>query len=190
MKKIQLIIPILSLVLSVACGEAPKKKTSEQPKSSYSLLLGDEEIAVDSVQAYVWYEDQLKQDVLTMKIYCTSEYPIYDSSILTSNHYVRVVVQAPAEQGLYTKFGEGKSFINDIRFELPTVGGSFDPLNGRSINIKSVDMNQLLVSCEVNFFEYLVLPIEEKIARSMQRSSKNDNRSMVFKGENIPFVLK
>ena len=190
MKKSQVIMPILSLFLSMSCGESPKSTPSDQPESSYSLLLGEEEIAVDSVQAYVWYEDQLKQHVLTMKIYCTSEYPIYDSAILTSNHYVHVVVQAPAEQGLYTKFGEGKSFINDIRFELPTVGGSFDPVNGRSINIKSVDMKQLMVSCEVNFFEYLVLPIEEQIARSMQRSSENVNRAMIFKGENIPFTMK
>lgn len=190
MRKSLFIVPLFALVLGFSCGEATENTPIEQPKSSYSLLLGDDEIAVDSVQAYVWLEDQLKQNVLTMKIYCTSEYPIYDSSILTPNHYVRVVVQSPAEKGLYTKFREGKSFINDIRFELPTRGGGDNPNNGSSIRITSIDLKKRVVSCEVKFFEYVVLPIEQEIARHMQGSSKIKNRPMVFKGEHIPFALK
>lgn len=190
MKKALYIIPVLGMFLSLACVEEKANNTTVQPESSNSLILGEEEIAVDSVEAYVWFEDQIKQNVLTMKIYCTSQYPIYDSSLLDPNHYVRVVVQSIAEKGLYKKFGVGKSFVNDIRFELPTRGGGDDPNNGSSIKISSIDLKKRLVSCEVNFFEYVVLPFEQQIARHMQSSSKIINRPMVFKGENIPFVMK
>ena len=174
-----------SFLLGCGNSSSAEEMEKEKPQPEYSLMLGDTPIAVDSISANVWFEDQLNGNVLTLKVYCTSEYPVFDSTVLIPNHYVRFVIQSKAEVGTYYLGENGDSWINSIRFELPTTGGSSLAKNDRAQNIRitAVDLKNQLISCEVVGKEYLIIPFQDQLSRNHGKL-----RPVTFKATNLPFT--
>jgi hypothetical protein len=153
---------------------------NEKKNEKFSLTIADKEIAIDSIHAKVWYEDQLNKNMLTLKIYCTSSYPIKDKSVIGKNGYMRISAQAIAEPGTHFIKETGTSWNNHLIYEFPHTS-IFSNEKSNSIYIPVIDFRLKRLTCKVNLLEYV--PIKDRIA------GKKGERKVVFYGENIPFTI-
>lgn len=184
-RHLQFIITFVVIGLTTVLILSATKSKLEFQKQDYSLSLADSLITVDSVKAFIWYEDQLKKDIVTIKIYCTSGYPKVDCIEFNDLKYLCIYAQSVFQVGAHYKADNKSDWLNRIRYEFKTEH-SFS-FSGSGVNddvyikINSIDKKNNLISFNVKLLEYI--PINEFI-----ENYKIQRRSVVFKGENIPYI--
>lgn len=120
-----------------------------------------------------------KGDLLTLKVYSASEYPIKDEEIIKVNDWMCIVAQCDAEKGRHYLGKSGGDWINELHYEFPKSSISGGSGIKSSITITAVDLENDLVSCSFKLGEY----INFKDALKGEKAKK----SVLFKGKNIPF---
>lgn len=170
-------------VILIACGATTATVDNSVVSSpEYSLKLGDSSITVDSVSTLLWYNDELKKDIITCQVYCTSGYPITDEFILKDNKITCINIQAVAETGKHVIQHENDDWINLINYQFSNTTSllGHDPEGKKHwININSIDKEKGLVSIELHAEEYISL--------KQRMEKKTETREVVFVGNNIPF---
>lgn len=173
------IIFLLTLIL-ISCGASDNvEDKAELPKTEYSLKLGDSIIQVDSVSAEVWYEEQVYKDIVTLKVYCFSGYPMDDETVLQKNKWMCIIAQCPAEKGSHYISSKGDEWVNALKYEFSHASVSAGRGVKKKITVTAIDQENDLISCQFKLGEYI------EFKKSL-KGAKTDV-AVTFEGKNIPF---
>jgi hypothetical protein len=168
-------------LLYMSCTNDPAR-SSKAAGHKYTFTLGEDILKVDSVHANVWFEEELDKNMLTLKIYITSSYPLEDKSVIRENGFMRISAQSIAEPGTHFIKDTGTSWNNDLAYEFPLSSTKPERSLTNSIYIPEIDFDKKRLTCKVNISEYLSL--QEIMA------GKKGTRLLVFYGESIPFEVE
>ena len=183
MRRVFIVISFYTLCLACGMSEnsSPTEKFEVEP--DYSLKLGGSLIDIDSTLAYVMYNEELGEDVITCKIYCTSGYPTKPKWNLNKKRIMYITAQAKLSTGKHLINKSGENWINLISYQCSNItvfnGNDYE---GKKhwIFINSIDKDSQTISFEVHTVEYISL--EDKI------TGKTDNiRNVTFIGKRIPY---
>lgn len=172
------------LLLLVGCSSL-NENTEEDITHDYTLKIEDENIPIDSVNATVWFEKQMDKFILTLKIYCTSGYPLPAEEEFEETDLIIIHAQSIAEPGTHFIRNKGNSWLNEIYYTFSSKtskkSGS-GKIKDRKIYIPEIDFDQRTISCKVVLGEFVSYP---KIRKGIL-----PERKVVFEGQAIPFTLE
>lgn len=143
---------------------------------------------IDSIQAYLWYDEQIKDDVFHAKVYCTSSYPISENEFTINNEITYIFIRCVAKIGKHLIIEGELNWINLMQFNLSrqtTDCGSDKEGKKHAIQINAIDKVKKQVSFEFYMDEFNDLTIQEILAGV----KKENPRKIYFQGESISYGI-
>jgi hypothetical protein len=165
----------------LSCGTENNSSQIEVPSQEMSLKVGEEPIAVDSLSASLG-----TNNIVTIKIYCTSSYPIPDSSLAEKNELMFIKLRTSLSLGKQLMPSSADYETMYMGYELKNgtynIGSSmsYSKQNIHWIEINSLDKENQLFSFEMHTMEF--------ITTMDVVLGKKAEKTVVFKGSNIKYV--